>query len=97
MLTWFFWLVVESCLSFFRSYDFEAIASRICPEQGWVYYSSGADDEITLRENHNAFHRIWMRPRVMVNVKEIVRRTNGLLVIMLVFVSVCLELSKHYL
>ena len=40
-------------------YDFEAIASRVCPEQGWVYYSSGSDDEITLRENHNAFHRIW--------------------------------------
>ena len=34
---------------------------QVCPKQGWVYYSSGADDEITLRENHNAFHRIWMR------------------------------------
>lgn len=41
---------------------------RVCR---WVYYSSGSDDEITLRENHNAFHRIWFRPRVMVNVKEI--------------------------
>lgn len=59
---------LESCINI---YDFEAIASRVCPEQGWVYYSSGADDEITLRENHNAFHRIWFKPRVMVNVKEI--------------------------
>ena len=42
---------IDSCIN---TYDFEAIASRICPEQGWVYYSSGADDEITLRENHNA-------------------------------------------
>lgn len=24
-----------------------------------------------MRENHNAFHRIWLRPRVLVNVKEI--------------------------
>ena len=59
---------LDSCINI---YDFEAIASRTVPQQGWVYYSSGADDEITLRENHNAFHRIWMKPRVMVNVKEI--------------------------
>jgi len=59
---------LDSCINI---YDFEAIASRTVPEQGWVYYSSGSDDEITLRENHNAFHRLWMRPRVMVNVKEI--------------------------
>ncbi len=37
----------------------------------WAYYSSGADDEICMRENHNAFHRIWFKPRVMVNVKEV--------------------------
>jgi L-lactate dehydrogenase (cytochrome) len=37
----------------------------------WAYYSSGADDEITMRENHNAFHRIWLKPRVLVNVKEV--------------------------
>lgn len=59
---------LESCINI---YDFEAIASRIVPMQGWVYYSSGSDDEITLRENHNAFHRLWLKPRVMVNVKEI--------------------------
>lgn len=59
---------LDSCINI---YDFEAIASRTVPEQGWVYYSSGADDEITLRENHNAYHRIWMKPRVMVNVKDV--------------------------
>ena len=26
---------------------------------------------MTLRENHNAFHRLWLKPRVMVNVSEI--------------------------
>lgn len=36
-----------------------------------MYYSSGSDDEITLRENHNAFHRLWLKPRVMVNVKDV--------------------------
>lgn len=26
-------------------------------EKAWAYYSSAADDEITLRENHAAYHR----------------------------------------
>jgi isopentenyl diphosphate isomerase/L-lactate dehydrogenase-like FMN-dependent dehydrogenase len=42
----------------------------------WNYYSSGADDEVTMRENHAAFHRIWFRPRVLVNVKQIDLRTT---------------------
>ncbi|MCL4418494.1 hypothetical protein M1146_00145 [Patescibacteria group bacterium] len=33
-------------------FDFEAIASKVMEHEGWSYYSSGADDEITLRENH---------------------------------------------
>jgi len=52
-------------------FDFENIASKVMSKEGWDYYSSGADDEITLRENHNAYHRIWLRPRVLVNVKNI--------------------------
>lgn len=32
---------------------------------------SGGDDEITLRENRAAFQRLWLKPRVLVNVKEI--------------------------
>lgn len=59
---------LDACINL---YDFEAIAKHSVKQQGWVYYSSGADDEVTLRENHSAFHRIWMRPRVMVNVKEV--------------------------
>lgn len=27
------------------------------PEKAWAYYSSAADDEITIRENHAAYHR----------------------------------------
>eukprot|EP00756_Hemistasia_phaeocysticola_P057887 Hpha_TRINITY_DN34496_c0_g1::TRINITY_DN34496_c0_g1_i1::g.96162::m.96162/K00101/lldD; L-lactate dehydrogenase (cytochrome) len=56
-------------------YDFEKIAQTEMlsagKREGWDYYSSGGDDEITLRENHSAFHRIWMKPRVMVNVKTV--------------------------
>lgn len=35
------------------------------PPKGWAYYSSAADDEITHRENHLAYHRIWFRPRIL--------------------------------
>lgn len=56
-------------------YDFEKIAKEEMlgadRREGWDYYSSGGDDEITLRENHSAFHRIWLKPRVMVNVKDV--------------------------
>ncbi|KAI1465605.1 FMN-dependent dehydrogenase-domain-containing protein [Daldinia caldariorum] len=51
--------------------DFEAVAKDVMKRGAWGYYSSGADDEITLRENHEAFHRIWFKPRVLVDVKKV--------------------------
>jgi L-lactate dehydrogenase (cytochrome) len=33
-------------------FDFEAVAAKTLSPEGWSYYSSGADDEITLRDNH---------------------------------------------
>jgi L-lactate dehydrogenase (cytochrome) len=51
--------------------DFEPVAQRRMEEEGWAYYSSGAEDEISLRDNRAAFQRIWLRPRVLVNVKEV--------------------------
>ena len=36
----------------------EQVAQRTMEQQGWCYYSSGADDEITLRENHAAYQRV---------------------------------------
>jgi L-lactate dehydrogenase (cytochrome) len=54
-----------------NSFDFESVAREVMEPEGWGYYSSGGDDEITLRDNHMAFQRIIMRPRILVNVKEI--------------------------
>lgn len=54
-----------------NTFDLEAVAKTQMSKEGWDYYSSGADDEVTLRENHVAFQRIWLRPRVMINVKSI--------------------------
>ncbi|KAF9243240.1 FMN-dependent dehydrogenase-domain-containing protein [Melanogaster broomeanus] len=52
-------------------HDFEAIARMVMPEKAWAYYSSAADDEITNRENHAAFHRIWFRPRILRDVTKV--------------------------
>ncbi|KAJ5949841.1 hypothetical protein N7454_001425 [Penicillium verhagenii] len=58
--------------------DFEAVARRVMKKTAWAYYSSGADDEITMRENHAAFHKIWFRPRVLVDVEHIDMSTTML-------------------
>lgn len=53
----------EVCLSLFfanfitQIYPTKAIAKLVMPEKAWAYYSAGADDEITMRENHLAYHR----------------------------------------
>ena len=59
-----------------NTFDFENVAARTMTEEGWGYYSSGADDEITLRENHTAFQRIWFKPRILINVKNIDMTTS---------------------
>ncbi|KAL2267561.1 hypothetical protein VTJ83DRAFT_4838 [Remersonia thermophila] len=58
--------------------DFEAVAQRVMKRTAWGYYSSAADDEITLRENHAAFHRIWFRPRILIDVEKIDMSTTML-------------------
>ncbi|EGB09386.1 hypothetical protein AURANDRAFT_24176, partial [Aureococcus anophagefferens] len=56
-------------------HDLVAIAERKLVKEGkkqaWDYYSSGACDELTYQENELAFKRIWMRPRVLVDVKTV--------------------------
>ncbi|WVQ73975.1 hypothetical protein IAR50_003556 [Cryptococcus sp. DSM 104548] len=52
-------------------HDFEAVARRVMSRRGWNYYSSGADDEVTMRENHNAYHRVWFRPRILRDVGKV--------------------------
>ncbi|KJZ78063.1 hypothetical protein HIM_02700 [Hirsutella minnesotensis 3608] len=60
--------LLEQCYNLF---DFEAVARRVMKRTAWAYYSSAADDEITMRENHAALHRIWFRPQVLVDVEKI--------------------------
>ncbi|KAK8194183.1 hypothetical protein M8818_007371 [Zalaria obscura] len=60
--------ILEQC---YNLMDFEAVARRVMKKTAWAYYSSGADDEITMRENHSAFHKIWFRPRILHDVENI--------------------------
>ncbi|KAJ3257390.1 hypothetical protein HK103_004610 [Boothiomyces macroporosus] len=57
--------------SILNTFDFESIAKEVLSPDAWAYYSSGSGDEITLQENHQAFNRIFMKPRVLVNVKKV--------------------------
>ena len=59
---------LEAC---YNLMDFESVARHVMKKPAWAYYSSGADDEITMRENHSAYHKIWFRPRVLVDVEKI--------------------------
>jgi len=59
-----------------NTFDFESVAREVMEPQAWGYYSSGGDDEITLRDNHMAFQRITMRPRILVNVRDIDMTTS---------------------
>lgn len=50
--------------------DYEAIAREKLDKMAFDYYVSGANDQITLRENRSAFERIQLLPRMMVDVSR---------------------------
>lgn len=52
-------------------FEYEALARERLHPAVWDYYSGGANDEVTLRENRAAFERIQLRPRVLVDVSRI--------------------------
>jgi len=55
--------------------DFEGAAQRRISHMVWEYYS-GVADEITLRWNREAYDRLRLRPRVLVDVSKIDTRTR---------------------
>src|SRR6266849_3785292 len=44
--------------------------ASLLPQTAYDYYASGANDEITLRENRVAYERITLLPRMLVDVSE---------------------------
>src|SRR5689334_1431857 len=49
-------------------FDVESAARAALEGAAWDYYASGAEDEVTLRENRAAFERISLHYRVLVDV-----------------------------
>ncbi len=58
--------------------DFEAVAKEMLPQMAYDYFSSGSNDEITLRENCEAYKRIFLKYRVLVDVENIDTSLNVL-------------------
>ncbi len=50
--------------------DFEKISKEKLSQSAYDYYSSGANDEITLRENCDAYKRIFLKYRVLKDVSK---------------------------
>ncbi|KAK5945989.1 hypothetical protein PMZ80_000128 [Knufia obscura] len=51
--------------------EFEAIAKTKLKQQVWDYYVSGAEDQISIQRNREAFTRLIIRPRVFRDVTKI--------------------------
>ncbi|KAK7828872.1 peroxisomal (s)-2-hydroxy-acid oxidase glo3, partial [Quercus suber] len=51
--------------------EFQELARQALPKMYYDYYSGGAEDQYTLKENVEAFCRITFRPRILVDVSRI--------------------------
>ncbi|KAI5274864.1 L-lactate dehydrogenase [Aureobasidium subglaciale] len=56
--------------------DFEGVAEKTMTPTAWSYVSSGADDEISMRENANAYRKVFLRGRVLRKVGKVDCSTN---------------------
>jgi 4-hydroxymandelate oxidase len=51
--------------------DYEAAARTRLPKPVYDYFAGGAEDELTLAANRDAYRRIMLRPRVLVDVSTV--------------------------
>uniref|UniRef100_A0A7S1F5I2 (S)-2-hydroxy-acid oxidase n=1 Tax=Noctiluca scintillans TaxID=2966 RepID=A0A7S1F5I2_NOCSC len=51
--------------------DFEAAAQERFDQTTFDYYASAGCDEITMRSNETSWSRVWLRPRVMMDVSDV--------------------------
>jgi isopentenyl diphosphate isomerase/L-lactate dehydrogenase-like FMN-dependent dehydrogenase len=57
-------------------FDFEASARKAIPPAHFGYLTTGVDDDRTVHENHEAFSRIKLRPRRLVDVSHVDTNTD---------------------
>jgi 4-hydroxymandelate oxidase len=63
--------VEPACLT-----DFEPLAQERMSHMAWEYINSAAADELTVRWNREAYQRIRLKPRVLVDVSELDTRVT---------------------
>ncbi|KAF5015565.1 hypothetical protein F66182_13056 [Fusarium sp. NRRL 66182] len=65
--------------SILSTHDLEAIAKKHLSQKAWAYYSSAATDLISERAKLSLWDRIWFRPRILRNVRNVVteRQIHG--------------------
>ncbi|XP_058079573.1 peroxisomal (S)-2-hydroxyacid oxidase GLO4-like isoform X1 [Magnolia sinica] len=51
--------------------EFQELARQALPKMSYDYFSGGAEDEHTLRENVEAFRRITFQPRILIDVSNV--------------------------
>ncbi|KAH6679961.1 glycolate oxidase [Plectosphaerella plurivora] len=51
--------------------DFEKVAEKYLTATGWAYYSSGAEDELSIQESRRVFRKLSLRPRILRDVDNI--------------------------
>jgi len=56
--------------------EFQELARQVLPKMYFDFYNGGAEDQYTLKENMEAFHRITFRPRILVDVSRISMSTT---------------------
>jgi 4-hydroxymandelate oxidase len=61
---------MNSIVSPINIFEYETLAVNHLSEMARDYYSSGAWDEVTLRDNRAAFERFKLRPRMLVDVSH---------------------------
>jgi hypothetical protein len=62
--------VPTAAKDFLQVMDFEEAARRVLPPAHWGYMATGVDDDLTLKGNMEAFKRIGLRPRRLVDVSK---------------------------
>ena len=65
--------------SILSTHDLEAVAKQHLSQKAWAYYSSAATDLVSERANKSFWDRIWFRPRILRNVRNVVteRQIHG--------------------
>ena len=58
--------------------EYERYAKDYMPRNAHGYYASGSNDMITLRENRDAFARLRLLPKILVDVSQISMETTVL-------------------